>query len=202
MINIYRKGLGIQKLKIYSNRTGSEFYLEMNSIFEKRGFSPQCTFRSSMSSGKEILMNIQYKVPSFFFSTQSYYEGAVFLDSKSIGRIMISNNDNCYVNISLASGSKISLCGRTKEKSCRHAFIYHKNFSVITKYNGNEVIEMVDPGANRDMLFGIKLFGLNKIGAVSSDILEIEEKDIIFQTIPLFHFIIYNEYIYINQSPI
>ena len=80
--------------------------------------------------------------------------------------------------------------------------MYHKDFSIIAKYNGNEVIEIFNPMANQEIFFGIKLFGFNKIGTINPDIFGIEEKAFIFQTIPLFHFIIYNEYIYINQSPI
>jgi len=52
-----------------------------------------------------------------------------------------------------------------------------------------------------DMFFGIKLFGFNKVGTVNPDIFEIEEKDIIFQTIPLCHFIIYDKYIDCDDPP-
>lgn len=124
------------------------------------------------------------------------------LDGRNIGDVVICDNDDRYVNINLNSGSKINLCAKTKEESCRQAFLHRKAFSIISQYNGNEVIEMVDPGVKRDMFFGIKLFGFNKIGTVNPDIFGIEEKDIIFQTIPLLHFIIYDKYIDINNSPV
>ena len=207
MINIYRKGIGVRKLEIYSDRTGSKFCLEMSSVFETRGFfERKCLLRSSLNDGREILINvkeIREQYPSFSnLFKLAFYEGDIMLDGRNIGDVVICDNDDRYVNINLNSGSKINLCAKTKEESCRQAFLHRKAFSIISQYNGNEVIEMVDPGVKRDMFFGIKLFGFNKIGTVNPDIFGIEEKDIIFQTIPLLHFIIYDKYIDINNSPV
>lgn len=206
MINIYRKGIGFRRLKIYSDRTGSKFCLEMSSVFETGGFfERKCLLRSSLNDGKEILINIkeiQEQSPSFSnLFKLPFYEGNIMLDGKNIGDVVICDNDDRYASINLTSGSKINLCAKTKEKSCRQAFLHRKAFSIISQYNGNEVIEMVDPGAKMDMFFGIKLFGFNKIGTVNPDIFGIEEKDIIFQTIPLCHFIIYDKYIDCDDPP-
>ena len=178
----------------------------MSSVFETRGFfERKCLLRSSLNDGREILINvkeIQELYPSFSsFFKRAFYEGNIMLDGKIIGDVVICDNDDRYVNINLKSGSKINICAKTKEESCRQAFLHRKAFSIISQYNGNEVIEMVDHGAKRDMFFCIKLFVFNKIGTVNPDIFGIEERDIIFQTIPLCHFIIYDKYIDCDDPP-
>ena len=111
MINIYKKGIGFRRLKIYSDRTGSEFCLEMSSIFETRGFfERKCILRSSMNDGKDILMNIKERASGFF--KRAFYEGDMILDSKNIGELVICDNDDCYGNINLISGSKITICAK------------------------------------------------------------------------------------------
>jgi len=123
----------------------------MSSVFEAGGFfERKCLLRSSLNDGREILINIkeiQEQSPSFFSFKRAFYEGNIMLDGKIIGDVVICDNDDRYVNINLNSGSKINLCAKTKEKSCRQAFLHRKAFTIISQYNGNEVIEMVDPGA-------------------------------------------------------
>ena len=186
LMNIYKKGIGLRKLQIYSDQ-----YFEFVSTFKTKGFRPkECIFKSSIVPCGEILINTKYKSPGFFSFKSGSYFGNVIFDDKNIGEIEICDDDECYVNIKLISGSMITVSGETGEKSCSDAYVNNKDFCIIVKYNNEKIIEIDNPKINQ-----IKLSSFNKIASASSTLFKNEEKDIILQTIPIFHFFIFKWYI-------
>ena len=191
-MDIYKKGLGLRELQVYSDE-----YFEFVSTFKTKGFRPkECTLKSSMVPSGEILIKAKYKSPGFFSLQNGSYLGDVILGYKNVGTILICDDDECYVDINLDSGSRITVSGKTDEKSCNDAYVNDKFFCIIVKYNDEKVIEIDNPKTGQ-----LKLSSFNKIASANSSLAKNKEKDIILQTIPIFHFMLFKQYIAINSDP-